>query len=94
VRAWEPASPEVMQRLRAWQSVRLVFDEQTLEEIVAQFNRSGPRRLIIGDARLKDLRIGGNFRSDNVDAFVRLLQLSFGIVGDEVGGEIVLRRPE
>jgi ferric-dicitrate binding protein FerR (iron transport regulator) len=36
--------------------------------------------------------VGGNFRADNVDAFVRLLDSSFGVTAFPRGSEIVLRR--
>jgi ferric-dicitrate binding protein FerR (iron transport regulator) len=34
--------------------------------------------------------VGGNFRADNSDAFVRLLESSFGVTARSEGDEIVL----
>ena len=39
------------------------------------------------------LRVGGSFRADNVEAFVRLLEASFGVTTARLAdGSLVLRR--
>ena len=63
----------------SWQGLRLQFDETPLEEAIAQFNRHGASTLVIADRELARLRIGGNFRADSADAFVRLLESGFNV---------------
>lgn len=85
-------SADEIERSLAWQPKRLEFTETPLGEVVDSFNRCNERRLRLGDPSLAGLRIGGNFRSDNLDAFVRLLTASFGIEADYDRDEIVLYR--
>lgn len=63
-----------------WQGVRLEFEDLPLAEVVAEFNLRNRRQLVIGDAAAGRLRVGGTFRADNVDAFVRLLKVSFNVI--------------
>jgi transmembrane sensor len=82
-----------MAQALSWQGVRLEFEELPLAEVVAEFNLRNRRQLVIGDAATGRLRVGGNFRADNVDAFVRLLDASFGVTAERRSdGSLVLRR--
>lgn len=60
----------------AWQAPRLQFQETRLADAIAEFNRLNRHQLELLDPALGELRIGGNFRPDNVDGFVRLLGLT------------------
>lgn len=68
----------------AWHGARLVFFETPLAEVVGQFNRHNDVQLSVEDPALRELRVGGSFSADNVEAFVRLL------ISD---GQIVAERP-
>jgi transmembrane sensor len=70
---------EEIARALSWQTPRLEFRDTPLARAVAQFNRLNKHQLVIGDRELADLRIGGNFRPDNVESFVRLLELGFEV---------------
>jgi transmembrane sensor len=59
---------------------------------VGSFNRYNRRKLRLSDDEIAGLLVGGNFRADNVDAFVRLLDSGFGIAAVPQGDEIVLQR--
>lgn len=74
----------------AWQHQRLEFSDQPLTAIVAEFNRHGSTKLVLGDPALANLRIGGNFRADNAEAFVRLLESAFGVRAERRGDVTVL----
>lgn len=63
----------------AWRSGYLAFDDTRLQDAVAEFNRYNSRQLVIADPALADMRIGGNLRANNVDAFVRVLEQGFPI---------------
>jgi transmembrane sensor len=77
--------------LLAWQRTRLVFNRTALGEAVEAFNRHGSRRLELGDPALRDRLLGGTFRADNVEAFVRLLEQSDGLRAEHhPDGRIVL----
>jgi transmembrane sensor len=66
-------------RKLAWRNQMLVFDGDSLAEVIAQFNRYNKRQLVITDPTLAALRIGGYFRPTNLDAFISVLQSDFGI---------------
>jgi transmembrane sensor len=67
-------APTQLEQILAWQSTWLVFDRTRLDEAVDAFNRHSAQRVILGDATLGERRLGGRFRADNVDGFVRLLE--------------------
>lgn len=79
----EPVTPAAVRDALAWQGPRLVFVDTPLAEVVTQFNRRNAVQLVLADAALGSLPVGGSFRAENVEAFVRLL---------ESGGEVVVDR--
>jgi transmembrane sensor len=81
------------QRL-AWQDRTLIFSGETLAAVVAQFNRYNRRQLIIEDASLRGLRMGGYFRPTNLDDFVGVLQSDFGVKVVPDGGRLLLTRSD
>lgn len=82
-----------IERVLAWQHRLLEFNAVPLAEVVAEFNRRNALQLVVADAELAAVRITTSFRSDNVDGFVRLLELGFGAGAERRGErEIVLRK--
>ncbi len=76
----ESVAPAAMRATLAWQERRLVFAETPLREVIHQFNQRNRTQLALGDSALGDKLVGGTFASDNVDAFVRLMENSGDIV--------------
>jgi transmembrane sensor len=60
-------------RVTAWTKRRIVFDSDSLESVVEEFNRYNRSHLEIVDPTLKDRRITGAFNIDDPDAFLVLL---------------------
>jgi transmembrane sensor len=91
-----PVSAEEISRELSWQAPRLQFYETPLADAVAEFNRLNRQQIIIADPELETLRIGGTFRPDNVEGFVRLLgTMSTSVdirVENTADGHILLRR--
>lgn len=86
-------APEDMARLLAWQPRLLEFDSTPLSAVVTEFNRRNKTKLVLGDPDLGAIPIVASFRSDSLDAFVRLLEISAGVRAERRGeSEIVLRR--
>lgn len=81
---------EDARRLLDWQQGWLVFRDTPLSEAVAEFNRYNARKLVLADERAGALRIGGSFRWDNEDGFVRLLEAGFPIRAEAADGRILL----
>ena len=67
------------QAATSWLEGRLVFDQVTLAEAAAQFNRYNRKKLVITDAAAANVQIGGTFESGNVEGFARLVQAGLGL---------------
>lgn len=95
-----PPAPEIVQvthediaRELAWQAPRLQFEETRLADAIAEFNRLNRHQISLGDPDLGELRIGGTYRPDNVEGFIRGLEPALGIRGEAAGdNRTVLRR--
>lgn len=85
-------TPAEIERVMAWQGARLEFADLPLEAVVAEFNRySSGKKLVIGDAPTGAIRVGGNFRADRVDGFLRALDAGFNVSAIPHGDEFILR---
>lgn len=81
-----------IERALSWRSGYIAFDGTPLAEAIAEFNRYSDRQLQLDDDSLAMLKIEGNFRSNNVEGFVRLLEQGFRIKAAQEGGRILLSR--
>lgn len=79
-----------VEQLLTWRTGYLVFDHTPLSEAVAEFNRYNRRQIVIADPQVAAIRIGGNFRTTNMDAFLRLVASDFPITATEEDGRIIL----
>jgi len=86
----QSAAPEA-EKFLSWRKGYVNFDNTALADAVAEFNRYNTRKIFIGDPRIAAIRIGGNFRSNNVEAFLWLLQSGFPISVEQDGDRIVLK---
>ena len=75
----------------SWRNGFLVFHDTPLASVAAEFNRYNTHKIVVGDAATGALRIGGNFRWSNAEAFVRLLQQGFPVRVEHRADAIVLR---
>jgi len=74
-----PVAPEEAARELAWHIGMLSFENDTLADIVSEFNRYNSRQIKIEDPALAARRMGGYFRATNLDAFVSVLERQFSI---------------
>lgn len=75
----------------SWRDGYLAFHDTPLAVAVAEFNRYNSRKIVIDDAAIASLRVGGNFRWSNAQAFVRLLERAFPVRADQHADRIDLR---
>lgn len=87
-------APHLRQRL-AWQDGVLEFDGESLAQAVGEFNRYRRQPIVIGDARLETLRIGGRFQVDEADKFLTAVTKTFPIeaIATNDGGVLLVERP-
>jgi transmembrane sensor len=79
-----------VEQLLSWRTGYLAFDRTPLADAVAEFNRYSRRKIVIEDPSVAAIRVGGNFRATNVDAFVRLIESDFPIAAIQKGDQIIL----
>jgi transmembrane sensor len=87
----QPSSADIDQWL-SWRTGYVKFRDVALADAVADFNRYSTRKIVIDDPQVAALRVGGNFRSDNVDAFIALIQSSFPVHVEQQSDRIVLTK--
>ncbi|MFT3870788.1 MAG: FecR domain-containing protein [Nibricoccus sp.] len=85
-------TPAEMERALSWQGLRLEFVNMPLGDVVAEFNRYNVHKLVVADPETAAIVVGGNFRADNINAFVRLLDAGFGVSARTSGNIILLQR--
>jgi transmembrane sensor len=73
-----------------WRSGYITLRDTDLSDAVAEFNRYNEKQLVIADPSIASLRIGGNLRATNVEAFVRVLEEGFPVHVQIDGDRIVL----
>ncbi len=81
-------APKQIDDALSWRQGKLVFDQTTLADAAAQFNRYNTRKLVIADAAVARIRIGGSFDANNMGGFVALLKQGFGLAVQDNGEEI------
>ena len=74
-----------------WRQGLLIFDQMDLARVADEFNRYNRVKLVIDGADTGEIRIGGSFKADNVEAFARLLRDGFGLKVDRRGDRIVIK---
>lgn len=79
------------QQLLDWRDGLLVFRDTPLTDVVREFNRYNARKLVVADDATGALRVGGSFRWDNQEGFVRLLEAGFPVRAEAGPDRILLR---
>jgi transmembrane sensor len=77
-------------RVTAWRHGRVEFDATSLDDAAAEMNRYSKTRIILADADLARLSVGGVFRAGDSEEFVRIVTSAFGLRADRQGRDIVL----
>lgn len=85
-------APARAEELLSWRTGYIIFRDTALADAVAEFNRYSARKIVIESPAIAGIRIGGNFRSDNADAFLWLLQSGFPIHVEQRGDRIILTK--
>lgn len=76
----------------AWMQGKIVVESTPLREVIDEFNRHGPRQLVIDDRSLDEVRISGNFAFADATQFVQFLSQRFSLTVYEDEEEIRLTR--
>ncbi|MGN6692509.1 MAG: FecR family protein [Sphingopyxis sp.] len=83
----ESAAPDKVEDQLGWRKGVLNFDRMSLGEAAAEFNRFNRTKLVV-DPAVADTRIGGTFKTDNVEGFAELLRDAYGLDVEKSAGQI------
>lgn len=88
--AISPVRAADLERIQGWQSQRLVFNDLSLADALAEFNRYRSTPVVLGSARLATRRISGVYRIGEDEAFLNALQQLYQVRVRREGTQIVL----
>ncbi len=77
------ADADIIEASLSWQKSLLTFGGDSLDVIAASFEQKTGVKLIIADPDLHELKIGGQFPSENVKGFLQVLRSGYGIQWSE-----------
>ncbi|MBY8821225.1 FecR family protein [Sphingomonas colocasiae] len=63
----------------AWRTGMLSFDQTSLSDVAAEFNRYNSKPMVVTDADAGAIRIGGLFPASKPEVFARLLRDAYGV---------------
>jgi transmembrane sensor len=84
---------EIMREVLAWQRLRLNFANTPLADVITQFNQHNQVQIQLSDPALAPMPIGGSFRPENVEAFVRLLVSEGVVTVERPGANLIVLHP-
>jgi transmembrane sensor len=77
----------------AWREGAIVFDGERLSDAIAEIERYTDARIIVSDPDVAALRVGGRFRTGNVQEFFDALQTALPVSIRHAGGGVVFIDP-
>ena len=78
-----------IERQLSWREGLLVFQGETLDQVIEEVSRYTDVSIVISDASLRNTRIGGTFQTGEIEPLLGALEASFGISVDRVGDDLV-----
>jgi transmembrane sensor len=85
---------ELMEQDLAWQSGVLLFNDDTLEQALVEIGRYTDKQLVITDQSIKDLMIGGRFKTNDVLSLLESFSVVFDIKVTQYDDKILLSKKE
>ena len=76
----------------AWRHGKVVFNNTSLADAAAEFNRYNRERIVVADPRVAKTAIYGTFQTNNVAAFARLAHEVLGLTIERRNGDILITR--
>jgi len=77
----------------AWREGAIVFDGERLSDAIAEIERYTDARIIVSDPDVAALRVGGRFRTGNVQEFFDALQTALPVSIRHAGDGVVFIDP-
>jgi transmembrane sensor len=88
--ATEKIDLPAIDKITAWQRGQLIFDDTSLSEAAAEFNRYGSKKIAIDGLAIGKLRVGGVFRIGGPTSFAQAMASEYHVRIVNRGNTIVL----
>ena len=88
-----PVTAQQLSAELAWREGAIVFDGEPLSEAIAEIERYTDARIIVSDPNVAALRVGGRFRTGNVQEFFAALQTALPVSIRDAGDGVVFIDP-
>jgi len=75
-----PVSTRRLSSVLAWRDGAVIFDDEPLSDAIAEISRYTDARIIVNDSHVAAFRVGGRYRTGDVQAFFDALQTAFPVV--------------
>ncbi|MRV73796.1 DUF4880 domain-containing protein [Duganella sp. FT92W] len=85
--------PAEVERKLAWREGKVVFQNQTLSEAVADFNRYSQKKIIIVDPALGKRKLVGQYQIDAPELFARDVSSMLGVSVHVTADQIIIGEP-
>ncbi len=73
-----------------WLKQVIHFDAAALSEIVFEFNRRNYRKIVIEDPSIENTQLSVTLRPNNIDDFVKLLELTANIRAERIDDSVII----
>ena len=84
-----PLAEAELARKLAWRRGALIFDGQTLEEAIAEVSRYTAADLVIADPSIAGMRVGGHYKTDDIEALLAALSAGFDIRVEKLSDGVI-----
>jgi transmembrane sensor len=74
-----PMSTHRLSSVLAWRDGAVVFDDESLSDAIAEIGRYTDARIVVNDPQVAAFRVGGRYRTGDVQAFLDALQTAFPV---------------
>lgn len=88
--AFEVSSEQDPESLLAWREGMVVFQGESLTDVIAEVNRYTPLKFSLLDQELASISVGGFFKTGDLDQLLMVLESNFGVSSEVVGNEVRL----
>jgi transmembrane sensor len=88
-----PITAQQLSTELAWREGAIIFDGEPLAEAIAEIERYTDARIVVSDPEIAALRVGGRFRTGNVQEFFDALQTALPVSIRHAAGGVVFIDP-
>lgn len=80
----DEVEPEVVDKKLAWHSGHLSFSGESLEQALEEISRYTDKKIVIVDPGIKDIQVGGYFKTSDIDGLLASLGQGFDLKVEHV----------